>query len=82
MKQKVIPILLIFLLLAGNAKGQGFLKVKDKQIINENGENVLLRGIGLGGWMLQEPYMLQLSKVKRTQTEIKTAIENLIGEKN
>ncbi|HYJ62684.1 MAG TPA: hypothetical protein VEV62_02990 [Parafilimonas sp.] len=33
---------------------QGFLKVSGKQIINDKGENVLLRGIGLGGWMLQE----------------------------
>jgi endoglucanase len=36
---------------------QGFLKVQGKQIVNEKNENVLLRGIGLGGWMLQEPYM-------------------------
>jgi hypothetical protein len=25
-------------------------------------DNVLLRGIGLGGWMLQEGYMLHLNK--------------------
>lgn len=61
---------------------QGFLKVKGKQIINEKGENVLLRGIGLGGWMLQEPYMLQLSEVAYAQHDIKTRISSLIGEKN
>ena len=65
-----------------NVLSQGFLRVEGKQIVNEKGENVLLRGIGLGGWMLQEPYMLQLSKVAGTQTEIKSRISELIGQKN
>ena len=65
-----------------NVLSQGFLRVEGKQIVNEKGENVLLRGIGLGGWMLQEPYMLQLSKVAGTQTEIKSRISELIGKKN
>ena len=82
MKVKTFPVLLILLLPALNAVCQGFLKVRDKQIVNEKGENVLLRGIGLGGWMLQEPYMLQLSKVAGTQTEIRTKITSLIGEEN
>ena len=62
--------------------GQGFLKVEGKQIVDGKGNPVLLRGIGLGGWMLQEPYMLQLSKVAGTQTEIKSKIAELIGEDN
>ena len=61
---------------------QGFLKVNGKQIVNEKGENILLRGIGLGGWMLQEPYMFGLSKAAGTQTEIKSKISSLIGQKN
>ena len=28
---------------------------------DDNSNNVILRGFNLGGWMLQEPYMLQLS---------------------
>lgn len=61
---------------------QGFLRTDGKRIVNEKGENVLLRGIGLGGWMLQEPYMFQLSDVAGTQTEIKAKISLLIGQKN
>jgi aryl-phospho-beta-D-glucosidase BglC (GH1 family) len=72
-----------YLIMQGeNVLSQGFLRVEGKQIVNEKGENVLLRGIGLGGWMLQEPYMLQLSKVAGTQTEIKSRISELIGKKN
>jgi len=33
---------------------QGFLSVEGKEIVNENGEPYLLKGMGLGGWMLQE----------------------------
>jgi aryl-phospho-beta-D-glucosidase BglC (GH1 family) len=83
--KKYFFILLIssFFVLSGKvANGQGFLKVSGKQIVNETGNPVLLRGIGLGGWMLQEPYMLQLSKVAGTQTEIKSKITALIGEEN
>jgi hypothetical protein len=36
-----------------NAFCQGFLKVEGKQIVNGTGNPFLLRGIGLGGWMLQ-----------------------------
>ncbi|MCW3093750.1 MAG: glycosyl hydrolase family 5 [Ferruginibacter sp.] len=41
-------------------KSQGFLKAEGKRIVNEKGKNVLLRGMGLGGWMLQEGYMLHV----------------------
>jgi hypothetical protein len=78
----VFIILLFFLLPVRNALCQGFLKADGKKIVNEKGENVLLRGIGLGGWMLQEPYMFQLSKAAGTQTEIKSKICGLIGQKN
>ena len=81
MKQSLI-FAFVFLFLADICTGQGFLKVKGKEIVNEKGQNVLLRGIGLGGWMLQEPYMLQLSKVAGTQTEIKSKIAELTGKEN
>jgi len=75
------PFLLFYLFFAvlGPASGQGFLKASGKIIVNEKGENVLLRGIGLGGWMLQEGYMLRLQK-EGQQYRIKQRIEKLIGE--
>ena len=60
------------------AQGQGFLKADGKRIVNEQGENVLLRGIGLGGWMVQEGYMLHLNKDGQ-QYKIKQRIAGLIG---
>lgn len=60
---------------------QGFLKANGKNIVNEKGENVLLRGIGLGGWMLQEGYMLKLTG-QGQQHKIKARLVSLVGEEN
>jgi len=84
MKKYIIAFALsLYLIIAGNIVDcQGFLRADGKRIINDNGENVLLKGIGLGGWMLQEPYMFQLSDVALNQTQIKKRISDLIGQKN
>ena len=64
---------------ATNAHAQGFLSTNGKSIVNEKGENVLLRGIGLGGWMLQEGYMLGVTNNWQQQNQIRKHIETLIG---
>ena len=71
-------ILFLFSLFT-NVHAQGFLKAQGKQIVNDKGENVLLRGIGLGGWMLQEGYMLGVSNKWQQQNQIRKHIEELIG---
>jgi hypothetical protein len=58
----------------------GFLRTEGRHIVDGNGEFVLLRGIGLGGWMLQEPYMLKLSGVAPAQYDIRKRITALTGE--
>ena len=47
---------LFLILLSGNSWAQdpAFLTTSGASIVNGNGENVLLRGVGLGGWMVQE----------------------------
>ena len=37
---------------------QGFLHTSGKEIVEGNGEPILLRGFGLGGWLVPEGYML------------------------
>jgi endoglucanase len=58
---------------------QGFLRAEGKKIANDKGENVVLRGIGLGGWMLQEGYMLRING-QGQQNKIRSRIAELIGE--
>src|SRR5688572_33291460 len=71
-------IYLLASLLSTNVHAQGFLKADGKIIVNEKGENVLLRGIGLGGWMLQEGYMLKVHG-QGQQYKIRSRIEELVG---
>lgn len=76
---KALVICLTATALCISAKGQGFLKADGPRIVNEQGENVLLRGMGLGGWMLQEGYMLGLSGGGQ-QYVIRQKIADFIGE--
>ena len=71
--------LLAILAIATQATAQGYLRVDGKKIVNERGENVLLRGMGLGGWMLQEGYMLRVNG-QGQQNKIRSNIKDLIGE--
>ena len=76
MKLKFLAPLLY--LLSITCVAQSFLKTDGVKIINENNENILLRGIGLGGYMLQEGYMLKVP-FSGQQYVIKEHIEELLG---
>jgi endoglucanase len=75
-------ILYILLLITPSFLVAQGLRAKGKILVNENGNEIILKGIGLGGWMLQEPYMLQLSGVAMNQLEIKNKIKELAGDEN
>lgn len=80
MKKISIVLLLFGLLVSFNANAQQhLLKTQGKIITNQNGDTVLLRGMGLGGWMLQEGYMLQTAGFANAQHKIRAKIEQLIG---
>ncbi len=68
----------LFLVAAERSQAQGFLDVQGKYIVNERGERVILRGMGLGGWMLQEGYMLRMPGDGQ-QHRIRARIEEVIG---
>nr|WP_294899459.1 cellulase family glycosylhydrolase [uncultured Pedobacter sp.] len=69
---------LLMLTTASQCFSQGFLKADGQKIVDEKGENVILRGMGLGGWMLQEGYMFHLANLGR-QYRIKEEITKLVG---
>ncbi len=82
-KRIILPILIGFFcfLIISPASGQ-FLRRSGKDIVDENGKPFLLRGMGLGGWMLQEGYMLETNSFANAQHEIRNRIEELIGAAN
>lgn len=76
--KKFICSVILFIALITTVSAQGFLKASGKKIVNEKGENVLLRGMGLGGWMLQEGYMLKLQGTN-PQYSIRKRIQQLLS---
>jgi aryl-phospho-beta-D-glucosidase BglC (GH1 family) len=79
---KVLPRVVLILVLAMPLAAQGFLKVSGKNIVNGVGQNYVLKGVGLGGWLLQEGYMLHTSAFANAQWQIRAKITDLIGEEN
>src|SRR5439155_22032015 len=73
----------VLLLAASHAHAQsaGYLHARDSRIVNEQQQEVILRGMGLGGWMLQEGYMLGIRN-EGTQHSIKARIADLIGKED
>ena len=73
----------IFFLLLTISFSQGFLHTSGKEIVEGNGEPILLRGFGLGGWLVPEGYML----INRgwiegfeSPTQIENHVVDLIGD--
>ena len=60
--------------------GQGYLHADGQQIKDRNNNPVILRGLGLGGYMVQEGYMLKTSDFAGPQHQIRQHIVDLIGE--
>ena len=76
---KVLLMTLAVSFVSQQGSAQGFLRADGKKIVDQNGKNVLLRGMGLGGWMLQEGYMLHVNKDSR-QYRIRERLEELMGQ--
>ena len=74
-----ILLILIFVLIASTTVNSQFLRTSGKEIIDKNDNPIILRGLGLGGWMLQEPYMMKVSGGAANQKDFKAKIEDLIG---
>ena len=44
---------------------RGFLYAQDTQLVTRSGEPMLLRGVNLGGWLIQEAWMCPLKKADK-----------------
>ncbi len=62
------------------AQAQSLLSTQGQDIVNEQGEVVILRGMGLGGWMLQEGYMLKTASFANPQHQIMDRIVDVVGQ--
>ena len=79
--KKSFSIAIIVILLFGfglTCKSQGFIKAEGTKLVDGSGKPILLRGMGLGGWMVQEGYMLKIND-EGQQHKIKQRIADVIG---
>ncbi len=81
-KTAFVIMLNVFLLFTNSNFAQGFLKTNGKRIVTSDGQSILLRGINLGNWLVQEGYMMQTSSFANTETELRNKIQDLIGTTN
>lgn len=77
---RFVSLAVFLLCIAVGSVSAQYLHVNGKQILDKNGNEVILRGMGLGGWMLQEGYMLETNAFANPQHQIRAKIKDLIGE--
>ena len=75
----VLLIIAFVILGKSNISAQGFLHSKGKVIVDGADNEIILRGMGLGGWLVQEGYMFGTSGFANSPTEMRKKVEQLIG---
>ncbi|PKM64137.1 MAG: glycoside hydrolase, partial [Firmicutes bacterium HGW-Firmicutes-20] len=60
-------------------KQTNFVHTQGKDIIDPHGNKLLLRGVGLGGWLLPEGYMWRFPSQGDRPRKIEGVIESLVG---
>jgi len=74
--------ILVSFLMAHSLFANGILRTSGKKIVDANGTEIIFKGIGLGGWLVPEGYMFNMSGFANSPTEIKNKIIGLVGEAN
>ena len=76
---KKLFFIIFFTLLTINFNWSQGLKTSGKKIVDNQGNEVLLRGMGPGGWLVMEGYMNQSAGIAGPQHEIKSKLIELMG---
>lgn len=76
---KLTNFLVLFLVLNFSLYSQNFLSTSGTSIVNQNSDTIILRGMGIGSWMVQEGYMMAPGGFSSTQYQIKDRLVELIG---
>ncbi|KGE20860.1 cellulase family glycosylhydrolase [Paenibacillus wynnii] len=63
-----------------NQEVSGFVKAVGKKVVNGLGQEILLRGVGLGSWLLPEGYMWHLPEQGDRPRRIEKMITDLVGD--
>ncbi len=58
---------------------QGFIHASGIRILDGSGNPILLRGMGLGGWLVPEGYMIGTNSPYDSPSGFRTAVQSLVG---
>jgi len=72
----------LILVFTTNADDLSFLRTRGHDIVDDEGQKVLLRGVGLGNWMLPEGYMWKFGDRADRPRRIEKLVSDLIGPEN
>ena len=61
------------------ASFDGFVRARDGRLVDGSGRELLLRGVGLGNWLLPEGYMWRFGPGAESPREIEALVERLVG---
>jgi hypothetical protein len=71
--------LVLFFILPRIAHAAGFLHARGEDIVDDAGQKIMLRGVGLGNWLLPEGYMWRFGDLADRPRRIEKLISDLIG---
>jgi len=84
---KIISILILLIASGYIASAQqkqvnslSFLHTSGQDIVNESGEKIYLRGVGLGNWLLPEGYMWKFGESGDRPRKIEKVVTDLVGD--
>jgi endoglucanase len=76
-------LLLLIMFCCPNLVGaKGFLRTRGQDIVDESGNKILLRGVGLGNWLLPEGYMWKFGQLGDRPRRIEKIVSDLIGQES
>jgi hypothetical protein len=76
----LLPVALLAALLVASAARatEGFVRIEGRNFVTPDGRPFVIRGIGLGNWLMTEGYMFRF-RVMKAPRQIEQVIEHLIG---
>lgn len=79
--KNIITVLIFIILIYFTRDAFAYIKCQGKNFVDSSGTQVFFKGVGLGGWLVPEGYMLHTPGYG-SPTDIRNKITDLIGEEN
>ena len=76
---RLCAFLILSFILTRIGHAAGFLHVRGEDIVDDAGQKIMLRGVGLGNWLLPEGYMWRFGGTADRPRRIEKLIGDLIG---